>query len=114
MQNMPQDPSQHWEWIKYQLRLRKCSTATVARKLGITIRCIRKAKECAYPKVERAIASELGTTPDKLWPQRWLDESHPKRKRPNRAESLKAYHDTEEVKDSCNGPLWHRKESAGA
>jgi len=114
MQNMPKDPSQHWEWIKYQLRLRECSTAEIARKLGISIRCIRKAKESAYPKVERAIAVELGTTPDKLWPQRWLDEDHPKRKRPNRAESSKPYHDTEYGKDNFYGPLWHRKEAARA
>jgi len=99
--DMPHDPAQRWEWIKYQLRLRECSTAKLARQLGVTDRAIRAVKTTPYPRMERAIAEALGVKTQELWPERWDSEGNPKRQRPNRAESR--------AKDSRYSPVPHRK-----
>ncbi len=107
--DIPLDPASRWEWIKYQLRIRGSSAAKLARQLGITDRAIRATKERAYPRVERAIAAALDTVPAKLWPERWNDDSTPKRLRPNRAEQSVYQHYTDYAKDSVYRPVPHRK-----
>lgn len=102
---IPHDPAQRWEWIKYQLRARGSSAANLARQLGITDRAIRAAKERSYPRVERAIAAALDTTPQALWPERWNADGTPLRQRPKRAERLQ----DQPAKDSRYCPVPHRK-----
>ncbi|MNN29348.1 DNA-binding transcriptional regulator Nlp [compost metagenome] len=108
--DMPHDPVQRWEWIKYQLRVRGNSAAQLARQLGITSRAIRAAKQRAYPNVERAIARALDTTPDKLWPERWNSDGTPHRQRPRRAEQR----GKSPTQDNRYCPVPHRKTGAGA
>ncbi|SNT06967.1 helix-turn-helix domain-containing protein [Pseudomonas segetis] len=105
---MPKDPAQRWEWIKYQLRIHGCSPAELARQLGITDRAIRAVKHAPYPRIERAIAKKLGVFPMQLWPERWSNDDTPLRQRPNRAESLQRSTD----KDNRYSPVSHRIASA--
>ncbi|MBA4289375.1 MAG: nucleotide excision repair protein [Pseudomonas sp.] len=106
---MPRDPAQRWEWIKYQLRIHGCAPAELARQLDITDRAIRAVKHAPYPRIERAIAERLDVKPMQLWPERWNLDGTPLRQRPNRAESLMTYHCTECPKDSRYAPVSHRK-----
>lgn len=84
--DLPRDIDARWEWIKYQLRIRGCSPAELARQMGVTDRAIRAVKHAPYPRIEREIANRLGTTPQLLWPDRWDVSGNPNRQRPNRAE----------------------------
>lgn len=102
---MPSDPAQRWEWIKYQLRVHGCPPAELARRLDITDRAIRAVKHLPYPRIERAIAKTLGVFPMQLWPERWNKDGTPLRQRPNRAESLPS----SAGKDSRYAPVSHRK-----
>ncbi|WP_234458517.1 helix-turn-helix domain-containing protein [Stutzerimonas balearica] len=102
---MPHDPAQRWEWIKYQLRIHGCPPAELARQLGVTDRAIRAVKSTPYPRVEKAIAAQLGTRPVLLWPERWNSDGTPCRQRPNRAESrVRA-----RKEHSSNASAMHRK-----
>lgn len=83
---IPTDPTQRWEWIKYQLRAKGSSLAKVARELKLTGPAVKHAKQRPYPAVERAIAKKLGLQPPEIWPERWASNSDPLRKRPRRAE----------------------------
>ena len=91
---MPQDPAKRWEWIKYQLRIHGCPPAELARQLDVTDRAIRAVKQTPYPRIERAIAEQLGVTPIELC-----------RLRPNRAESFPR----STAKNSGYVPVSHRK-----
>ncbi|MDA8483625.1 helix-turn-helix domain-containing protein [Pseudomonas resinovorans] len=102
---MPLDPTQRWEWIKYQLRIHGCPPAELARQLDITDRAIRAVKSMPYPRIERAIAKTLGVEPVELWPERWNLDGTPRRQRPNRAESISR----SRAKDSVYVPVSHRK-----
>lgn len=84
--DLPRDVEARWEWIKFQLRVRGCSPAELARQLGVTDRAIRAVKHAPYPRIEREIASRLGTSPQLLWPDRWDVDGMPRRQRPNRPE----------------------------
>lgn len=84
--DIPKDPAQRWEWIKYQLRVKDTSLAKIARSLGVTGPAVKNAKHSPYPRVERAIAEALGMEPVLLWPDRWDGDGEPCRRRPNRAE----------------------------
>ncbi|RTX03074.1 nucleotide excision repair protein [Pseudomonas aeruginosa] len=88
---IPRDNNVRWEWIKYQLRARGSSLAEVASSLDVSSSAVKNAKLNPYPRVERAIAAVLDLSPLVLWPERWLDDENPKRQRPNRSETLKAY-----------------------
>lgn len=109
--DMPRDPSARWEWIKYQLRVRGCPPAELARQLGVTDRAIRAVKQTPYPRIEREIAERLGTAPQYLWPERWDSDGNPYRQRPNRAEKNSRKRTLE---DSGYSPVPHRKNSAEA
>ena len=59
------------EWIKYQLRMRGSSLSKLARRLGVTRQAVRNALATPYPKMERAIAEEIGIHPGHIWPERY-------------------------------------------
>lgn len=69
--DIPADPVQRNEWIKYQLRLRGSSLSKLARRLGVTRQAVRNALSSPYPKMERAIAAELDLRPEDIWPERY-------------------------------------------
>lgn len=68
---IPRDPVQRNEWIKYQLRRRGSSLSKLARRLGVTRQAVRNALITRYPKMERAIAEEIGVHPGHIWPERY-------------------------------------------
>lgn len=70
--SIPRDPVQRNEWIKYQLRMRGSSLSKLARRLGVTRQAVRNALSTPYPKMERAIANEIGVHPRTIWPERYL------------------------------------------
>ncbi|MFV2947373.1 helix-turn-helix domain-containing protein [Pseudomonas japonica] len=106
---MPREPANRWEWIKYQLRIHGCPPAKLARELAVTDRAIRTVKSSPYPRIERAIAQKLGVTPMQLWPERWNEDGTPCRQRPNRAETFPR----SAAKDSRYSPVSHRITGAG-
>lgn len=69
--DIPADPVQRNEWIKYQLRVRGSSLSKLARRLGVTRQAVRNALSSPYPKMERAIAEELELRPEDIWPERY-------------------------------------------
>ncbi|AZC95318.1 helix-turn-helix domain-containing protein [Pseudomonas chlororaphis] len=88
---IPPDPDQRWEWIKYQLRIKGTSLAILARGLGVSDTAVKNAKRTAYPRMERAIAKALGLKPIDLWPERWNADGNPHRIRSQRAEKNASY-----------------------
>lgn len=68
---IPDDPVQRNEWIKFQLRMRGSSLSKLARRLGVTRQAVRNALAAPYPKMERVIADELGLPPQAIWPERY-------------------------------------------
>lgn len=68
---IPDDPVQRNEWIKFQLRMRGSSLSKLARRLGVTRQAVRNALSAPYPKMERVIADELGLPPQAIWPERY-------------------------------------------
>lgn len=75
--DIPADPVQRNEWIKYQLRLRGSSLSKLARRLGVTRQAVRNALSSPYPKMERAIAAELELRPEDIWPERYAGRGNP-------------------------------------
>ncbi|MOA06204.1 DNA-binding transcriptional regulator Nlp [compost metagenome] len=88
---IPHDPAQRWEWIKWQLRRRNTSLADLARELDVSRNAMNNVKRQAYPRMERAIAKALELQPVEIWPERWNSDNTPTRARPGRAESMTAY-----------------------
>lgn len=68
---IPDDPVQRNEWIKFQLRMRGSSLSKLARRLGVTRQAVRNALSAPYPRMERVIADELGLPPQAIWPERY-------------------------------------------
>ncbi|PSQ90842.1 MAG: nucleotide excision repair protein [Proteobacteria bacterium SW_6_67_9] len=68
---IPEDPAQRNEWIKFQLRVRGSSLSKLARRLGVTRQAVRNALAASYPRMERVIASEIGLDPEHIWPERY-------------------------------------------
>lgn len=84
--DIPLNPEQRWEWIKYQLRTRGSSLARVAEELDVSRAAVINAKRLPYPRVERAIARRLALAPGCIWPERWNADGTPARQRPKYAE----------------------------
>jgi Ner family transcriptional regulator len=106
---VPLDPTQRWEWIKYQLRAKGTSLAKLARELGVSDTAVKNAKRTAYPRMERAIAKALGLKPIDLWPERWNSNGTPHRIRTQRAEiNSKSVQEHNAAYD-----LGHRKNGTG-
>lgn len=68
---IPEDPVQRNEWIKFQLRMQGSSLSILARRLGVTRQAVRNALSAPYPKMERVIAAEIGVAPHEIWPERY-------------------------------------------
>lgn len=102
---VPSDPSHRWEWIKFQLRIKGTSLAKIARALKVSGPAVKNAKNLPYPRVERAIAAELGLKPIDIWPERWAIDGNPSRRRPNAAERRRA----SSLEDNAAYDLGHRK-----
>lgn len=108
--DIPSNPEQRWEWIKYQLRTRGTSFANLARQLDVQRNAVTGVKRLPYPRMERAIAKALDLSPAMIWPERWNADGSPSRQRPNRAEKLertkvqKHFH----AKDSVSNAIAHR------
>jgi len=71
---VPKDPLQRNEWIKFQLRVRGSSMSKLARRLGVTRQAVRNALAARYPRMERVIAAEIGVPPSHIWPERYRGE----------------------------------------
>lgn len=65
------NPDTRREWIKFQLKLIGSSFAAIGRKHGLTRHAPKRALYISYPKMERAIAKEIGMTPEQIWPERY-------------------------------------------
>ncbi|MEE1951007.1 helix-turn-helix domain-containing protein [Pseudomonas alcaligenes] len=111
---IPTDPLQRWEWIKFQLRIAGSSLAKVARSLKLSAQAVKNTKREPYPRVEREIAKVLHLKPIAIWPERWVSEDTPKRQRPSRPECTVQYHCTVVAKNSGCSSVSHRKTGVGA
>lgn len=110
---IPINPSQRWEWLKYQLRSQGCSLRKLSDELGVTGNAVQLVKYTPYPRMERAIAKKLGFTPQAIWPERWNHDGTPCRERPNRAEfSHKSTRDN--TNTSVSNASTHRQMAQGA
>lgn len=61
------------EMVRARLRLARTSFSNIARELGITpasVSLVSQGRRRSR-KVERTIADKLGTTPEKIWPERY-------------------------------------------
>mgnify|MGYP001973303015 CR=1 FL=1 len=87
---IPINPDQRWEWLKYRLRSQGLSLRKLSDELGVTGNAVQLVKYTAYPRMERAIAKKLGLAPHVIWPERWNHDGTPCRERPNRAEKRSA------------------------
>jgi lambda repressor-like predicted transcriptional regulator len=61
------------ENIKMRLRLQGSSLAVVARELAVTRTTVTAVSQgrCRSQRIEAAIATKLGVTPEQLWPERY-------------------------------------------
>ncbi len=69
-----EQPGTFHETIKYQLRMAGTSLSEVARDLGVaqsTVTTVSQGYRKSH-RIQSAIASKLGTTPEALWPDRYL------------------------------------------
>lgn len=78
---VPEDPVQRNEWIKFQLRMRGSSLSKLARRLGVTRQAVRNALSAPYPRMERIIAAEIGLEPENIWPERYRERAARERRR---------------------------------
>ncbi len=76
---IPTEEPQRREWIKYQLRARGSSLSKVARKHGLSRFSASIALKKQYPRLERAIARDLGLQPKQVWPERYGENGLPAR-----------------------------------
>lgn len=67
---MKTERAQLIEYIKYELRLKELSFASIARELGITRQAVSKAlRTSPFSKTGRAILSRIDiSNPENLWP----------------------------------------------
>lgn len=117
--NIPVNPEQRWEWIKFQLRIAGSNLSQLASELDVSDSAVQLAKYSPYPRMERAIARRLKLQPAQLWPERWNADGTPSRQRPNRAEKRKSTHSAKRksaqsqkrvaVQDSVSNAIAHRQ-----
>lgn len=75
--DVPKNPAQRREWIKYELRLRGSSLSAVARELGVVRQAVAIALCRPYPRMEEAIAQKLELSPKNIWPERYAASATP-------------------------------------
>lgn len=71
LEQIVSNPDTRREWIKFQLKLVGSSFAEIGRKHGLTRHAPKRALYISYPKMERAIAAEIGMKPEQIWPERY-------------------------------------------
>ncbi|MBZ9574381.1 helix-turn-helix domain-containing protein [Modicisalibacter sp. MOD 31.J] len=116
-QEIPINPTQRWEWLKYQLRSRGSSFRKLSDELGVSSNAVLMAKYGPYPRMERAIARKLDLSPSTIWPERWNADGTPSRQRPNRAERQAiSYRNSnfDHKDDSGSNAIAHRQAAGGA
>lgn len=115
-QEIPINPAQRWEWLKYQLRSRGSSFRKLGDELGVSSNAVLMAKYGPYPRMERAIARKLGLSPTAIWPERWNVDGTPSRQRPNRAEKCATSQAQKNyrVQDSGSNASTHRPRAVEA
>lgn len=73
------DPSKRPGWIIYELGLRGRNLAQIGRELGVGRTTIYRVWEIRYPKMQAAIAKELGMRPQDLFPERYDEDGIPRK-----------------------------------
>lgn len=68
---IPADPEIRRQWIKYQLKIRGASLASIAREHQVDRNILSTALKRGSPRWDYEIAQVLGLTPQKLWPERY-------------------------------------------
>jgi len=79
--------------VLYELRLKGLSVAEVARRAGLKGSGASRVASRRWPRLEAAIAQQLGVPPSVIWPERYLPNGlpirfpggRPRRNRPDRA-----------------------------
>lgn len=71
-----------WAWVKYQLQLKGLTLSDLARRLNVTPSAVLNVKTVHYPRIERAIAREIGVSAEAIWPERYQSttSAHPRKK----------------------------------
>lgn len=82
--DIPADPRVRREWVKYKLRARGHSLASIARDLGVSRDAPGLALRRPYPRMEYAIAERLGLSAPAIWPERYDPQGRPARGDPER------------------------------
>ncbi len=77
---IPYEPAQRREWIKYQLGVRGYTLTSLGAELGVTRNAVSNALLRPYPRVEAAIGQVLGVAPHFLWPERYDSAGQPNRR----------------------------------
>lgn len=76
---MPKKPARKQDWtseyIKYRIRAQFGSMVALAVASGLDPSVVKRALRVPYPKVERVIATALGSTPPEIWPSRYDPET---------------------------------------
>jgi Ner family transcriptional regulator len=67
------DPQKRRAWVIWQLSLKGRNLTDIARTMGVTRSSVYRAFVTPYPKMERAIADELGMCVAHLFPDRYTD-----------------------------------------
>lgn len=68
---IPKGPSKRWEWIKYQLKLKRTSLTDLGSSLGVTRQAISHVKTRHHPEFEKIIAQTIEVLPEQIWPDRY-------------------------------------------
>lgn len=68
---VPKNPEQRREWIKYQLRIHGSSFSAIARDHGVTRQAVQLVTYQPSPKWEEVIAKKIGKKPRQIWPERY-------------------------------------------
>lgn len=68
---IPKNPEQRREWIKYQLRINGSSFSAIAREHQVTRQAVQMVTYQSLPKWEEIIASKIGLKPSTIWPERY-------------------------------------------
>jgi Ner family transcriptional regulator len=78
LDDIPKEPAERREWIKYQLRLKGYSMSRLAKESGAETRNPAIAALAHnYPKWERIIADAIGLKPEAIWPERYGSDGRP-------------------------------------
>ena len=75
--NIPKEPTERWEWIKFQLRLKGYSLRRLGKEYGVSSNAVDAVSSQHLPKWERIIADKIGLQPQEIWPERYGKDGLP-------------------------------------